>query len=632
MRERRDAGWKLVRRAWMNHEDISEDAHAYDADNNLPEAYEHSISDADEVADRLRREADRVAQQVTLIAQRARSAAHAERLEQNKIDIESQLHHCQEEWAAIWQPIGITPLSPREMRAWMSKQDKLLERAKRVRDYRRTVDRRSGRINEHQRAISQALEHFGEQGMAPGDTLDATLRRSDVLVETIEDMMRQRRSLQEQVAVQLQSLERTRRAKEETAIQLAQWRTDWTAAVVGLGLSSDALPAEAHAVLTKLDERLKKVDEADALMQRIAGIDRDAREFERDVKEVMEWCAPDHLALTADQAVTHLHSSLNKARADAATKTALSRQIKEKEEVCEVANATIHRMRERLDALCRQAGCSQPDQLAALEKRSAQAQELDKESRALEEQLLEQGEGATVDQLLQEIAAVDPDAIPVRLNEIARQSEDIEQKRSQLEQAIGSERTILGQMDGSAKAAEAAERAQAVMAKIHGDVHRYVRIHLASIILRREIERYRANNQGPLLSRASELFAALTAGSFSQLQTDFNEKDAPILVGVRPSGECIGVEGMSDGTRDQLYLSLRLASLEQYLATREPLPFIVDDILINFDDQRAEATLRVLAQLSQKTQVIFFTHHGRLVELAKRVGGDEVVKIHHFGD
>ena len=66
------------------------------------------------------------------------------------------------------------------------------------------------------------------------------------------------------------------------------------------------------------------------------------------------------------------------------------------------------------------------------------------------------------------------------------------------------------------------------------------------------------------------------------------------------------MEGMSDGTTDQLYLALRLASLETYLKNNEPIPFIVDDILMRLDDRRAMAALQVLAELSTKTQVIFF--------------------------
>jgi uncharacterized protein YhaN len=90
-------------------------------------------------------------------------------------------------------------------------------------------------------------------------------------------------------------------------------------------------------------------------------------------------------------------------------------------------------------------------------------------------------------------------------------------------------------------------------------------------------------------------------------------------VGVRPGGkETVGVGSMSDGAADQLYLALRLAGLEEYLERNEPIPFIVDDILIKFDDSRASAALKALEKLSTRTQVIFFTHHRHLVELAEK--------------
>ena len=67
-----------------------------------------------------------------------------------------------------------------------------------------------------------------------------------------------------------------------------------------------------------------------------------------------------------------------------------------------------------------------------------------------------------------------------------------------------------------------------------------------------------------------------------------------------------------------MYLALRLASLSHYLEQNEPVPFIVDDILVHFDDLRAAAALQLLAQLSDQTQVIFFTHHPHLVDLARQ--------------
>ncbi len=630
-RATRDQLWNLVRRAWVGREDVAAEAQAFDAAHNLPEAYESSVGHADGVADRLRREAHRVARQATLMAQRAKCARDLERLEAEKTALQDQLRHLHEAWSGIWRLTGITPLPPREMRAWVEKHERLRQRAERVREYRQKVKHLHERIQAHDTTLTRCLEGLGEEEATADETLGALLARSEALVETIGSVDRQRQDLLTQVDTLREGLQRAQRDKSEAAERLAQWRSAWQRAVADLGLEGDALPAEANAVLSTLDELLKKLDEADALAQRIEGIDSDARVFEADIRDLVARIAPDLLHVPVEQAAAQLNARFNKAQADAARQAELRKRIEEREADLRQATADIDLMRQRLDALCRQAGCSHPDELPAVEARSTQAQALHKDIEALEQQLLDQGEGATLDQLLKEAEAIDADAVPTHLSEIERQTKEFDQRRDELEQTIGRERTILEQMDGSARAAEAAEKAQAIVAEMRQGIDRYVRLRLASAILRREIERYRTNNQEPLLNRASELFTQLTLGAFAHLQTDFNERDQPVLVGVRPSGQRVGVEGMSDGTRDQLFLALRLASLERYLATSEPLPFIVDDILIRFDDQRAEATLKVLAQLSTQTQIIFFTHHWQLAESAQAVGGHSAVKIHRLG-
>ena len=84
---------------------------------------------------------------------------------------------------------------------------------------------------------------------------------------------------------------------------------------------------------------------------------------------------------------------------------------------------------------------------------------------------------------------------------------------------------------------------------------------------------------------------------------------------------------MSTGTADQLYLALRLAAIDDYLSRANPLPFVADDLFINFDNDRAMAGLRVLNKLAYKTQVIFFTHHWHLVECARSAIDYEVSVI-----
>jgi uncharacterized protein YhaN len=273
--------------------------------------------------------------------------------------------------------------------------------------------------------------------------------------------------------------------------------------------------------------------------------------------------------------------------------------------------------RVRLERLCREAGCESPGDLPEVERRSAERGRLEDALRDCEDQLLAQSGGAGVEPFAAEVEQADADELGPLIERLGHELDDLQKEWEIVNQTIGAERGALDAMDGDDEAAEAAETMQTTLARLQVDVGRYSTLRLAAAVLQRGIERYREKNQGPVLARASRLFADLTGGTFVRLQID-DDGSGAVLKGVRADGRLVGVECMSDGAHDQLYLALRLASLESWLLVHEPIPFVVDDILLNFDDQRALAALRALAELSRRTQVLFFTHHAHLVDLARR--------------
>ena len=76
-------------------------------------------------------------------------------------------------------------------------------------------------------------------------------------------------------------------------------------------------------------------------------------------------------------------------------------------------------------------------------------------------------------------------------------------------------------------------------------------------------------------------------------------------------------------------MALRLAAVEDYLDRAVSLPFVADDLFINFDSERSEAGFEVLGRLAKRTQVLFYTHHPHLVEVALKVlgSGTHVVSL-----
>lgn len=259
-----------------------------------------------------------------------------------------------------------------------------------------------------------------------------------------------------------------------------------------------------------------------------------------------------------------------------------------------------------------------PDALEStrsLAKQRARAVEIDRELSDIDARLVELGG----DDLPEEVAvlAADPDAAAGALEDFDANLDVLDREILSLTQKIGGIEAGISTIQGDSKAADAAAHAQEALARVRTNAEKWVRAKLAAVILRREIERYREENQGPLLGRASSLFARLTLGAYTGLRAGFDEKDRASLRIVRDGGLEVDVEALSEGTRDQLYLSLRLASLLRYAEIAAPMPLVLDDVLVHFDDERSSAALAVLGEVSKTVQVLFFTHHARLVDLAR---------------
>jgi uncharacterized protein YhaN len=95
-----------------------------------------------------------------------------------------------------------------------------------------------------------------------------------------------------------------------------------------------------------------------------------------------------------------------------------------------------------------------------------------------------------------------------------------------------------------------------------------------------------------------------------------NERQ-PYIMGVLPDNREVPVQDMSAGQRHQLFLALRLASLERHFEHSEPMPLILDDLLIQLDDVSARAALEIFGEFARVTQIVFFTHHDHLVTMAR---------------
>lgn len=260
-------------------------------------------------------------------------------------------------------------------------------------------------------------------------------------------------------------------------------------------------------------------------------------------------------------------------------------------------------------------------------RQSIEAGERREALRQAESEIVSHGEGRTLQELIAEVVGADPDILAADADRLTSEIETLNSRTEGLSAAREAAALEFATMGDSPQAAVAAFQMAEARSEMAEQAEQYIRKRAQARLLRAAIERYRQEKQAPLLARASTLFDTLTLGAFRQLVVDF-EGDGPRLAGVRADGATVvPVEGMSEGTVDQLYLALRVAAVEDAVDQGHVLPFLADDLFVNFDDERAAAGFRVLAELSRKTQVLFFTHHSHLAEVAAATLAPDIVSI-----
>jgi uncharacterized protein YhaN len=415
----------------------------------------------------------------------------------------------------------------------------------------------------------------------------------------------------------------TRAALAALDARLAEGATAWAEALAAVNLPAGFTPAEVDAVLADWAQAAGPLDsraEAGRAIERLtAEIDR----FDRATAELVSRLAPDLATLPTTASARRLHDILRTCEASKRTADDLDTRIAEftrgeraARERAETANAC-------LAALAHRAGVAVGTDLrtvvdAARERRRL-AGRLEEERRLLAE-LTGESE-AVIREHARQVRGEDLEALRA---EIAR---DMPLLDEAVDAATRTHQSALREYDditrhhGAESARQAEENALAHLVEIADD---WRVLSAARRIVTAAVEEFRRRHQSPVLTEAGRLFASMTGGRYPSIVADYGDDGTPVLRVVRDDARRLDVDALSEGTRDQLFLALRLATLLDHAERAEPLPFVGDDLFITFDEQRTAAGLDALALFSERVQTILFTHHEHVATIAMERLGNRV--------
>lgn len=627
LRDRRDTGWSIIRRRHIDGIAVpDEEALAFAPNDGLAENFEAAMRDADQHADRRFDKHEAAARLAVIGGQISEQDDLLESMGGEEKRLAGERSQLDAAWNGLWTSTSIAPADPDVMIEWLGLRAEIVESIARLSTAERNTAAWQEREAEARRLVQVECEVLGIPS-APfaKQSLHVVMESAASMVRAHENTATARRDLdashRKATTAAARKLKDLKRAESEWK----EWTTQWEAALKALQFPATSTPETADAQINAIDDMREAASRINDLRhERIEKIERDVKTFENDVAALTEAIAPQLHGTDAEDAVLALErlaAEVARVRDVAVLKDSAIDDLQKKTRACRAASREAREVIGRFQETAR---VESIEDLKIAIRRSDEMRALRMDFDRLSNALAQDGDGLSVAELSAECAATDLDEVAAKEQTVTQEVQELRDRLMEARENRSNARRAFDAIGGDDGAARDAADRQAALAEMTEIAERYVQLRSAVVVLQWAIDRYRREKQAPMLKRAGELFAVLTSGSFETLQPEFDEHDNVQLAGIRHDGRRVPVGGMSTGSADQLYLALRIAAIEDYLDHAEPMPFIADDLFINFDEKRAAAGFRVLNELAKKTQVLFFTHHEHLLDVARKTLGVSV--------
>lgn len=163
-------------------------------------------------------------------------------------------------------------------------------------------------------------------------------------------------------------------------------------------------------------------------------------------------------------------------------------------------------------------------------------------------------------------------------------------------------------LEAAADLANHAAEAAVGQAALEAALRRWLVVRLAADLIQETLAEYQRTRVPAVLRHAGETLAHVTRGRYVGVR----QGDGTLRL-VTADDDALDASVVSRGTREQLYLALRLGLVDAFAEQRGSLPLVMDDVMVNADPERAEAMAAVLAHAAERHQMLYLTCHPHTV-------------------
>ncbi|KAA5543229.1 AAA family ATPase [Roseiconus nitratireducens] len=615
----------------------------------LPErvrAARGEIRQADRLVDRIRSHQRQVAERAAVERSLESVAAELAACEQLCESRDKELSDAEQAWQELWENCGISAQEPRAMRAWKASHESLVDRHRQLQQCGHQLTAAESRIRRAASRLVSVIEQ--SQVSSPVMAGGVSTERINLDEMTLEALHDHANRLRAELSEVRQNLIELKHQRERTAAELPkaearhqtsverreQWDRDWKDAIESFSGKVDSSPAVISKRLKKISKMFAVRRERNALIGRIESINDDNANYADQVAQLAERLGiPITASGSSEELACELHRRLMEAKSAAEHYRRLERERDELRQELRTESSTLSAADSELSMLCREAGTQQTEALPEIESRAKEKLRAAADVRQAEAQLTLIARGENLESFVERVQSQDPAELDRQIEGLQADLADLRRRREAAQRQVGGLKREVDAIDGGDRAAELNQEIQLISGRIQREAQQYAKLRIASLILRQSIDHYRREHESPVLKLACEAFRDLTCGRYVGLKPEYDDRGRSTVFGIQKEGKgesLVPVEAMSLGTADALYLAMRLASLEHQLEGGRAVPVVIDDCLIQLDDERTVAAMKRFAQLSLRTQVILFTHHRHLIELAESNLSSEEFHLHRL--
>lgn len=193
---------------------------------------------------------------------------------------------------------------------------------------------------------------------------------------------------------------------------------------------------------------------------------------------------------------------------------------------------------------------------------------------------------------------------------------EVEEKLNRHHEELGSLKQEIRLLEAARDSHADEFRRAGLATEIHHAAEEWLALKIAQeavLQIRRQFEQ--ENISGTLIT-ASLYMHRMTSGRYHRIWAPLGED---FLCIDDEYGQTYRVEQLSGGTREQLFLAIRFALVREFARRGVELPLVMDDLFVNFDQERTDAAAECLIELAAEgQQILFFTCHEHLAHLFRR--------------